>query len=195
MASLQRTRRSSRTPRASRQSSMDMRNDKMMDPKSTPASPIAPPRQDAVLIPSNNSSSTSLASHLVTNNKSSPALESRPPSAYYSRDLLGSLAPREGGYAIAAQMGGGLGAVGSMVVDERRKSQMYDTIGPKVSSRAPMSKSSGMGRWSLDGGEVSLCQGKCSDRVALWLEIIFSIDPHHVDKLVGQPSLRRFTSH
>jgi hypothetical protein len=74
----------------------------------------------------------------------------RPPSAYYSRDFLSSLAPREGGYAIAATMGNGLGAHGAMSVDERRRSQVPDR-------RAPMAKSAGMGRWSLDGGEVSPC--------------------------------------
>lgn len=74
----------------------------------------------------------------------------RPPSTYYSRDFLSSLAPREGGYAIAATMGNGLGAHGAMSVDERRRSQ-YEPTG----RRAPVSKSAGMGRWSLDGGEVS----------------------------------------
>jgi hypothetical protein len=74
----------------------------------------------------------------------------RPPSAYYSRDFLSSLAPREGGYAIAATMGNGLGAHGTMSVDERRRSQV-----PDMNKRAPMAKSAGMGRWSLDGGEVS----------------------------------------
>jgi hypothetical protein len=97
------------------------------------------------MLSSAHSSSTSLKSH--------PSL-SRPSSAYYSRDFLSSLAPREGGYAIAAQMGNGLGAAGTMSVEERRKSQIFDE--PRRQSRAPMSRSAGMGRWSLDGGEVSL---------------------------------------
>lgn len=123
--------------------------------KSTPVSP-----QDAVLISSTNSSSTSLASHNLPPNKSNLSLGSRPPSSfqsqlYQSRDILSALAPREGGYAIAAQMGNGLGAVGTMSVEERRRSAAYEGERPRSMARAPMSRSSGMGRWSLDGGEVS----------------------------------------
>jgi hypothetical protein len=110
-------------------------------PKSTPVSPIN--RTESLIISSANSSSTSLHSQGLK-----PGSLSRPPSAYYSRDFLSSLAPREGGYAIAATMGNGLGAAGTMSVEERRRS----TIDAR---RAPVSKSAGMGRWSLDGGEVS----------------------------------------
>ncbi|WVQ96804.1 hypothetical protein IAU59_003911 [Kwoniella sp. CBS 9459] len=99
------------------------------------------------------SSSTSLASQGLQPNKSFSSL-SRPPSTYYSRDFLSSLAPREGGYAIAAQMGGGLGAHGTMSVEEKRRSSVVDDPRSRtVGSRAPLSKSAGMGRWSLDGGE------------------------------------------
>lgn len=120
-------------------------------------SPNSLSRPDSMILSSSaQSSTTSLNSQgnfspvkVVTSNVS---LNNRPPSTYYSRDFLSSLAPREGGYAIAATMGNGLGAHGAMSVDERRRSQ-YD---PSI-RRAPMAKSAGMGRWSLDGGEVSLC--------------------------------------
>lgn len=139
------SRRQSRQPS---QTSIDVTNIVGKQASNNPTSP-----QD-VLISSNNSSSTSLASHGLPTNKSSATL-SRPPSAYYSRDFLSTLAPREGGYAIAAQMGNGLGAVGTMSVDERRRSGAFDNERPRSMARAPMSKSSGMGRWSIDGGEVS----------------------------------------
>ena len=118
--------------------------------KSTPVSP-----QDPVMISSNNSSSTSLASHVIKPTLSQIGLNSRPPSVYYSRDFLSSLAPREGGYAIAATMGNGLGAVGTMSVEERRRSGISTDERPRSNARAPVSRSAGMGRWSLDGGEVS----------------------------------------
>jgi hypothetical protein len=114
--------------------------------------------KEASLLSSAHSSSTSLTSHNITSNKSATTL-SRPPSAYYSRDFLSSLAPREGGYAIAAQMGNGLGAVGTMTVEERRRSTVVDErdiVRARSSARAPMAKSAGMGRWSLDGGEVGV---------------------------------------
>ncbi|WVR06208.1 hypothetical protein IAU60_003238 [Kwoniella sp. DSM 27419] len=119
---------------------------------STPGSP-APVKMVNGTLSSAHSSTTSLASQGVAPNKSFGSL-SRPPSTYYSRDFLSSLAPREGGYAIAAQMGGGLGAHGTMSVEERRRSTVTDDGRSKtVGSRAPLSKSAGMGRWSLDGGE------------------------------------------
>ncbi|KAK1925304.1 hypothetical protein DB88DRAFT_188570 [Papiliotrema laurentii] len=140
--------------RSSRQISVDMHPiapGKLTDGSlagSTPASP-----KDGIMISSNNSSSTSLASHVIAPNKSSVTLASRPPSVYYSRDFLSSLAPREGGYAIAAQMGNGLGAVGTMSVEERRRSSVMSEDRPRSLARAPVSRSAGMGRWSLDGGE------------------------------------------
>ena len=121
--------------------------------KSTPVSPdVGPHPQD--IFGSAHSSTASLASSNLTPSKSPVGLAARPPPSYYSRDILSALAPREGGYAIAAQMGGGLGAVGTMAADDRRRSGLYDEPKRPV-SRAPMSKSAGMGRWSLDGGEVS----------------------------------------
>ncbi|WWD04704.1 hypothetical protein V865_002775 [Kwoniella europaea PYCC6329] len=145
----------------SRQSSIDVTtlNGKdadglYMHNASQPASPVA---NGMGVLSSAHSSSTSLASQALPPNKSFSSLGGRPPSTYYSRDFLSSLAPREGGYAIAAQMGGGLGAVGSMSVEEKRRSSMIiddgraKTLG--MGSRAPPSKSAGMGRWSLDGGE------------------------------------------
>ena len=111
-------------------------------------SPNSLSRPESMIITSSaHSSTTSLNSQGFSPLK---ANGNRPPSAYYSRDFLSSLAPREGGYAIAATMGNGLGAHGAMSVDERRRSQVPDR-------RAPMAKSAGMGRWSLDGGEVSPC--------------------------------------
>lgn len=116
-------------------------------------SPNSLSRPDSMILSSSaQSSTTSLNSQGFSPIKVTAAIGGpRPPSTYYSRDFLSSLAPREGGYAIAATMGNGLGAHGAMSVDERRRSQ-YD---PSV-RRAPVSKSAGMGRWSLDGGEVSL---------------------------------------
>lgn len=134
--------------------------------QSTPVSPVG--GQDQVFVHSTNSSSTSLASHnLHGKNKSTLSLNNgaKPPSTYYSRDFLSTLAPREGGYAIAAMLGNGLGAQGNLAVaEEKRRSStmLYDPAlglprnrSSMSMSRAPMSKSSGMGRWSLDGGEVS----------------------------------------
>lgn len=113
-------------------------------------SPNSLSRPESMIITSSaHSSTTSLNSQGFSPLKTGG---NRPPSAYYSRDFLSSLAPREGGYAIAATMGNGLGAHGAMSVDERRRSQVPD----QNQRRAPMAKSAGMGRWSLDGGEVSL---------------------------------------
>ncbi|ORY31393.1 hypothetical protein BCR39DRAFT_90766 [Naematelia encephala] len=121
--------------------------------KSMPASPVNV--GPGGLMSSAHSSETSLSSQIIPPNKSFPNLGARPPSAYYSRDFLSSLAPREGGYAIAAQMGNGLGAVGSMSIEERRRSSVYDDSSARSRSaqRPPVAKSAGMGRWSLDGGE------------------------------------------
>ena len=139
---------SRRQSRQASQTSIDVANimNKAAMQKPNPTSP------HDVLISSNNSSSTSLASHVMPSNKSTGTL-SRPPSVYYSRDFLSTLAPREGGYAIAASMGNGLGAVGTMSVEDKRRSGV-DHDRPRSMARAPMSKSSGMGRWSIDGGEV-----------------------------------------
>ncbi|WVQ80562.1 hypothetical protein IAT38_002667 [Cryptococcus sp. DSM 104549] len=128
--------------------------------QSVPVSPVSNTKQQ-VMLSSAHSSSTSLSSHQtsgggIPSNKSFPAIGKQPPSTYYSRDFLSSLAPREGGYAIAAQMGGGLGAQGTMAVGEKRRSSYADVTDPRsrsASSRAPLAKSAGMGRWSLDGGE------------------------------------------
>jgi hypothetical protein len=130
--------------------------------KSDPSTPIfGLAKPDSAFLSSAHSSSTSLASHPLPVNKSHPALGSRPPSAYYSRDFLSSLAPREGGYAVAAMMGNGLGAVGTMSVEERRRSTVYEEHRPRSMAQAPVAKSAGMGRWSLDGGEVCLaCDGE-----------------------------------
>ncbi|WWC88825.1 uncharacterized protein L201_003738 [Kwoniella dendrophila CBS 6074] len=116
--------------------------------------PSSPAVNGMGALSSAHSSSTSLASQGLPPNKSFSSGGGRPPSTYYSRDFLSSLAPREGGYAIAATMGGGLGAVGTMSVEEKRRSTVYDDGRSRtVGSRAPPSKSAGMGRWSLDGGE------------------------------------------
>lgn len=122
--------------------------------KSMPTSPSGnPPRQD-ILLDSTHSSTTSLASQ-VPSNKMMNALGSRPPSTYYSRDFLTSLAPREGGYAVAAQLGTPAPIAGGTIPEESRRSITQDDLRGRPSSRAPMAKSAGMGRWSLDGGEVS----------------------------------------
>lgn len=174
--------------RSSRQISVDMHPiapGKLTDGSlagSTPASP-----KDGIMISSNNSSSTSLASHVIAPNKSSLTLASRPPSVYYSRDFLSSLAPREGGYAIAAQMGNGLGAVGTMSVEERRRSSVMSEDRPRSLARAPVSRSAGMGRWSLDGGEVcflaELWPHNLKLTSALWAAVWNPFERHHLDQL------------
>lgn len=115
-------------------------------------SPNSLSRPDSMILSSSaQSSTTSLNSQSFSPIKVTSTINgTRPPSTYYSRDFLSSLAPREGGYAIAATMGSGLGAHGAMSAEERRKSQHDPSV-----RRAPVSKSAGMGRWSLDGGEVS----------------------------------------
>ncbi|KAK4684257.1 hypothetical protein P7C73_g5935, partial [Tremellales sp. Uapishka_1] len=134
-----------------RQPSLDAMKSTKPTAKSVPASPEVNRLPEPIFLSSAHSSSTSLTSHAVT--PKSNAINSRPPSAYYSRDFLSSLAPREGGYAIAAQMGNGLGAAGTMSVEEKRRSITDDRSFVRP-SRAPMSKSAGMGRWSLDGEQV-----------------------------------------
>lgn len=94
--------------------------------KKAPTSPNdSHSRAASIALSSAHSSTTSLQMQSVRGSK--------PPSTY-SRDFLSSLAPREGGYAIAAQIG----------TTDKRKS-FHE-------SRAPVAKSGGM-RWSLDGGE------------------------------------------
>ena len=122
--------------------------------KSMPTSPVEnPPRHD-VIVSSAHSSSTSLNSQMPSG-KSVSAMGNRPPSAFYSRDFLTALAPREGGYAIAAQMGSPQVAAGGKTPEERRRSTPHEEMRSRGSSRAPMARSAGMGRWSLDGGEVN----------------------------------------
>ncbi|ODN81722.1 hypothetical protein L202_02116 [Cryptococcus amylolentus CBS 6039] len=122
--------------------------------QSMPVSPVVPKQ---AMMSSAHSSSTSLSSHqALSSNKSFPALNGKggaapPPTTYYSRDFLSSLAPREGGYAIAAQLGGGLGAAGTITATDNKRRSSYAEQGGRA--RAPMAKSTGMGRWSLDGGE------------------------------------------
>ncbi|WVQ73175.1 hypothetical protein IAR50_002739 [Cryptococcus sp. DSM 104548] len=120
--------------------------------QSMPVSPVAPKQ---AMMSSAHSSSTSLSSHqAISSNKSFPALNAKagaPPTTYYSRDFLSSLAPREGGYAIAAQLGGGLGAAGTMTAADNKRRSSYAEQGGRA--RAPVARSTGMGRWSLDGGE------------------------------------------
>ncbi|WWC70613.1 uncharacterized protein I206_104564 [Kwoniella pini CBS 10737] len=141
----------------SRQSSIDVSPINTKDVDGMHMHNVSQPASPGVngMLSSAHSSTTSLTSQAIPPNKSLSSLSGRPPSTYYSRDFLSSLAPREGGYAIAAQMGGGLGAVGTMTAEEKRRSiSNFDDIRTRtVGSRAPPSKSAGMGRWSLDGGE------------------------------------------
>jgi hypothetical protein len=141
-------------------------------------SPNSLSRPESMIITSSaHSSTTSLNSQGFSPLKTAG---NRPPSAYYSRDFLSSLAPREGGYAIAATMGNGLGAHGAMSVDERRRSQVPDR-------RAPMAKSAGMGRWSLDGGEV----GPCLSLSSIWLTSSTTLDlTEHHQQLLRHPTSR-----
>lgn len=107
------------------------------------------PRSNSVFISSAHSSATDLSKGMP-GNKSMTSLGSRPPSAYYSRDFLSQLAPREGGYAIAAMLSSPP-VPSQMSAEERRRSSNLEAA--RI-SRPPTSKSAGMGRWSLDGGEV-----------------------------------------
>ena len=120
-----------------RESSLDMTRPPIGDgAKSMPTSP-----KDFV-VSSARSSSTSLTSPQIV--KPHPMMQSRPPSTYYSRDFLTSLAPREGGYAVAAQLAS---------PDEPASRNPMS----RASSRhAPAAPSSGMGRWSLDGDVSSI---------------------------------------
>ena len=105
--------------------------------QSQPTSPIALRKSS-----SNHSSQTDLP---LAKTKSATML-ARPPSVFYSRDFMTTLGPREGGYAVAAQMAPPQAA-------SRRQSM--------VERRAPMAKSAGM-RWSLDGGNEFLGYGNSS---------------------------------
>ncbi|KAK8858453.1 hypothetical protein IAR55_002680 [Kwoniella newhampshirensis] len=140
----------------SREASIDTTVSAMspMGARSTPTSPVVYTVGKPGTLSSAHSSSASLSSQNIPSNKSFPGMNGLPPSSYYSRDFLSSLAPREGGYAIAATMGGGLGAVGTMSVEEKRRSAIHeDSRSRSTGSRAPLARSAGMGRWSLDGGE------------------------------------------
>lgn len=64
---------------------------------------------------------------------------------------MSQLAPREGGYAIAAMMTPTAQSP-VMSAEDKRKSANLDV---NRVSRPPTSRSAGMARWSLDGGEVS----------------------------------------
>lgn len=121
-----------------------------------PVSPVAPRKIN--MLSSAHSSSTSLSSHqAIPPNKSLPALGNPklgPPASLYSKDFISSLAPREGGYAVAATIGGIASPAGSVLSSDKRRSSYADSAVSRA--RAPLARSAGMGRWSLDGGEVSL---------------------------------------
>lgn len=90
------------------------------------------------------SSTTSLT---LSKNMSQSSLQSRTPSHGYSLDLLSTLMPREGGYAVAAQIGHG----GSPTAEDRRS---YPTSPPNSyrGPRGPAARSSGM-RWNVESEE------------------------------------------
>nr|ODN91504.1 hypothetical protein L204_05488 [Cryptococcus depauperatus CBS 7855] len=111
--------------------------------QSVPVSPVTTKKR---ITSSAHSSTTSLASQLPQNK--SWTSSAYPPTSFYSRDFMSTLAPREGGYAIAAQM-----SVGPVGHDKRRSLYAENGGARTASSRAPLAKSAGMGRWSLDGGE------------------------------------------
>lgn len=121
--------------------------------RSMPVSPVAPRKIN--MLSSAHSSSTSLSSHqAIPPNKSFPALGNPklgPPASLYSKDLISSLAPREGGYAVAATIGGIASPAGSVLSSDKRRSSYADSAVSRT--RAPLARSAGMGRWSLDGGE------------------------------------------
>lgn len=123
---------------------------KVMHNPSSPDSQTTP-RASSIFISSAHSSSTDLSKGLPQN-KSQSSLGTRPPSTFYSRDFLNQIGPREGGYAIAAMLSApptpGQSPVMS-AAEEKRKSVNLGNRPP------PTSRSAGMGRWSLDGGEVS----------------------------------------
>lgn len=106
------------------------------------------------------SSTTSLS---IPHNKSQASLKSsRPPSmagvGAYHYDLLGALAPRDGGYAIAAQIGHSFSPVSSVNSLDDRRSIHASPPGSFRGARVPSSKSSGM-RWSVDGEDPILPPG------------------------------------
>lgn len=130
-------RRTSRLGRKKRQSTVDI-----------PATQTATPNKaESILLSSANSSATDLTK--IAHNKSFHSLGARPPSAYYSRDFLTQLAPMDGGYAIAA-------TINHPAAQEEKRRSVVDAT--NRTSRPPVSRS-GMARWSLDGGEVSLFHG------------------------------------
>ncbi|WVO14206.1 hypothetical protein L204_101838 [Cryptococcus depauperatus] len=124
--------------------------------QSVPVSPVTTKKR---ITSSAHSSTTSLASQLPQNK--SWTSSAYPPTSFYSRDFMSTLAPREGGYAIAAQM-----SVGPVGHDKRRSLYAENGGARTASSRAPLAKSAGMGRWSLDGGEQCL-QGTKPEMAAL----------------------------
>lgn len=106
------------------------------------------------------SSTTSLS---IPHNKSQASLKSsRPPSmagvGAYHYDLLGALAPRDGGYAIAAQIGHSFSPVSSVNSLDDRRSIHASPPGSFRGARVPSSRSSGM-RWSVDGEDPILPPG------------------------------------
>lgn len=103
------------------------------------------------------SSSTELS---IPHNKSHTSLSSRPGSMFggnggYHYDLLGALAPRDGGYAIAAQIGNGFSPVSSVNSADDRRSIHTSPPGSFRGARAPSARNSGM-RWSVDGEDPIL---------------------------------------
>lgn len=106
------------------------------------------------------SSTTSLS---IPHNKSQASLRSsRPPSmagvGAYHYDLLGALAPRDGGYAVAAQIGHSFSPVSSVNSMDDRRSIHASPPGSFRGARVPSSRSSGM-RWSVDGEDPILPPG------------------------------------
>jgi hypothetical protein len=144
------SRRSSRLTlsRKKRQSNVDI-------PGTAHAHP--PSKANSILNSSANSSLTDIPGQKIHRNPSYGSLGGRPPSSflYDSRSFLTQMAPLEGGYAIAAAINSPPQSQNnSPVASPTDLRHRGDAI---RNSRPPVSRSAGMARWSLDGGEVSCC--------------------------------------
>ena len=140
-----------------RSSRLTLSRKKRQSTADVPAAAQPPSKANSILNSSANSSLTDIPGQKVHRNPSYASLNGRPPSAflYNSRDFLTQMAPLEGGYAIAAAINTPSSQGNSPVaspIDSRHRGEAIRN------SRPPVSRSAGMARWSLDGGEVSVLQ-------------------------------------
>lgn len=134
-----------------RSSRLTLNRKKRQSTADVPATAAPASKANSILNSSANSSLTDIPGQKVHRNPSYGSLSARPPSSflYNSRDFLTQMAPLEGGYAIAAAINSPNSPGGSPVEASKR----IDSHSIR-NSRPPVSRSAGMARWSLDGGEV-----------------------------------------